>query len=184
MPRPRASASAARTRGKRTGQRGKKKARLGSRADKGLEIFSVNEKVCFGKQRSQYSERTTFHYPCSTQTSIADVSIIALSPLLSAADRLSHTRNARYALLIAISPSPHCRKPLPGNGFRVFFNFCGFQNTLFLKVSAAPASHPPYTADGFLISAPPLCRAGYSVKQNTASPPQVRSTSSCLETDP
>ncbi|CAI8692123.1 hypothetical protein EMIT0111MI5_160053 [Burkholderia sp. IT-111MI5] len=26
-----------------------------------MEIFSVNEKVCFGKQRSQYSERTTFH---------------------------------------------------------------------------------------------------------------------------
>ncbi|CAM2165487.1 hypothetical protein BLAT2472_10127 [Burkholderia latens] len=42
---------------------GQKKARLGSRADKGLEIFSVNEKVCFGKQRSQYSERTSFHYP-------------------------------------------------------------------------------------------------------------------------
>jgi hypothetical protein len=32
-----------------------KKARLGSRADKGLEIFFVNEKVCFGKQNFQYS---------------------------------------------------------------------------------------------------------------------------------
>ena len=32
-----------------------KKARLGSRADKGLEIFSVNEKVCFGKQRFKYN---------------------------------------------------------------------------------------------------------------------------------
>jgi hypothetical protein len=30
--------------------RGKKKARLEGRADKGLEIFFVNEKVCFGKQ--------------------------------------------------------------------------------------------------------------------------------------
>jgi hypothetical protein len=40
-----------------------KKARLGSRADKGLEIFSVNEKVCFGKQNPQYSETTSFHYP-------------------------------------------------------------------------------------------------------------------------
>lgn len=32
-----------------------KKARLESRADKGLEIFFVNEKVCFGKQRFQYN---------------------------------------------------------------------------------------------------------------------------------
>ncbi|MEC5405154.1 hypothetical protein VOM14_06155 [Paraburkholderia sp. MPAMCS5] len=35
--------------------RGQKKARLGSRADKGLEIFFVNEKVCFEKQNFQYS---------------------------------------------------------------------------------------------------------------------------------
>ena len=34
---------------------GEKKARLGSRADKGLEIFFVNEKVRFGKQKFQYS---------------------------------------------------------------------------------------------------------------------------------
>ncbi|WP_321787832.1 hypothetical protein, partial [Burkholderia pyrrocinia] len=79
-----------------------KKARLGSRADKGLEIFSVNEKVCFGKQRSQYNERTTFHYPCPTQTSIAKASIIALPPPRPAADRLSRSRNVRYALLTAI----------------------------------------------------------------------------------
>jgi hypothetical protein len=26
------------------------------RADKGLEIFFVNEKVCFGKQRFEYSQ--------------------------------------------------------------------------------------------------------------------------------
>ncbi|ABO53932.1 hypothetical protein Bcep1808_0921 [Burkholderia vietnamiensis G4] len=43
-----------------------------------MEIFSVNEKVCFGKQRLQYNEITSFHYPCSAQTSIADVSIIGL----------------------------------------------------------------------------------------------------------
>jgi len=30
---------------------GQKKARLKGRADKGLEIFFVNEKVCFGKQQ-------------------------------------------------------------------------------------------------------------------------------------
>jgi hypothetical protein len=35
--------------------RGRKKARLGSRADKGLEIFFVNEKVRFEKQNFQYS---------------------------------------------------------------------------------------------------------------------------------
>jgi hypothetical protein len=34
---------------------GQKKARLKGRADKGLEIFFVNEKVCFGKQQLQYS---------------------------------------------------------------------------------------------------------------------------------
>ncbi|WP_221174931.1 hypothetical protein, partial [Burkholderia pseudomallei] len=38
-----------------------KKARPESRADKGLEIFSVNEKVCFGKQKPQYNELTPFH---------------------------------------------------------------------------------------------------------------------------
>ncbi|WP_216611006.1 hypothetical protein, partial [Burkholderia thailandensis] len=38
-----------------------KKARPESRADKGLEIFSVNEKVCFGKQKLQYNELTPFH---------------------------------------------------------------------------------------------------------------------------
>jgi hypothetical protein len=32
-----------------------KKARLKGRADKGLEIFFVNEKVCFGKQQLKYS---------------------------------------------------------------------------------------------------------------------------------
>jgi hypothetical protein len=41
---------------------GQKKARLGSRADKGLEIFSVNEKVCFEKQKSQYSDLGTVDY--------------------------------------------------------------------------------------------------------------------------
>ncbi|WP_232105994.1 hypothetical protein, partial [Burkholderia pseudomallei] len=40
---------------------GQKKARPESRADKGLEIFSVNEKVCFGKQKPQYNELTPFH---------------------------------------------------------------------------------------------------------------------------
>jgi hypothetical protein len=34
---------------------GEKKARLASRADKGLEIFFVNEKVRFEKQNFQYS---------------------------------------------------------------------------------------------------------------------------------
>ncbi|WP_232447414.1 hypothetical protein, partial [Burkholderia ubonensis] len=58
--------------------RTEKKARLESRADKGLEIFSVNEKVCFGKQRSQYSDITSFHYPCSAQTSIAEATIMTL----------------------------------------------------------------------------------------------------------
>ena len=37
-----------------------KKARLGSRADKGLEIFFVNEKVRFGKQNFQYSRSCAF----------------------------------------------------------------------------------------------------------------------------
>jgi len=32
-----------------------KKSAANGRADKGLEIFFVNEKVCFGKQRVQYS---------------------------------------------------------------------------------------------------------------------------------
>ncbi|MEK6293917.1 MAG: hypothetical protein V4793_21540 [Paraburkholderia tropica] len=35
--------------------RGQKKSAANGRADKGLEIFFVNEKVCFGKQRVQYS---------------------------------------------------------------------------------------------------------------------------------
>jgi hypothetical protein len=42
--------------------RRQKKARLGSRADKGLEIFFVNEKVCFGKQKFQYSGLTAIDY--------------------------------------------------------------------------------------------------------------------------
>ena len=33
----------------------KKRARLEGRADKGLEIFFVNEKVCFEKQKVQYN---------------------------------------------------------------------------------------------------------------------------------
>jgi hypothetical protein len=43
------------TRGRLPYLRTKKNARLGSRADKGLEIFFVNEKVRFGKQNFQYS---------------------------------------------------------------------------------------------------------------------------------
>jgi hypothetical protein len=39
---------------------GEKKARLGSRADKGLEIFFVNEKVRFGKQKFQYTGSAPF----------------------------------------------------------------------------------------------------------------------------
>lgn len=34
-----------------TERRDKKRARLESRADKGLEIFFINEKVCFEKQK-------------------------------------------------------------------------------------------------------------------------------------
>ncbi|CAN0619035.1 protein of unknown function [Burkholderia multivorans] len=43
-----------------------------------MEIFSVNEKVCFEKQRPQYSELAYFHYSWPAQTSIAETSIIAL----------------------------------------------------------------------------------------------------------
>jgi len=39
-----------------------KKARLRSRADKGLEIFFVNEKVCFEKQQLQYNGSTHCNY--------------------------------------------------------------------------------------------------------------------------
>jgi hypothetical protein len=38
-----------------------KKKRSQGRADKGLEIFFVNEKVCFGKQPLQYSRRVLAH---------------------------------------------------------------------------------------------------------------------------
>ncbi|MGA9911753.1 MAG: hypothetical protein WBR17_04345, partial [Paraburkholderia sp.] len=48
-----------------------KKARLGSRADKGLEIFFVNEKVCFGKQRFQYSGLDEIDYSHNQQSSVA-----------------------------------------------------------------------------------------------------------------
>jgi hypothetical protein len=47
-------------RGIREARRPQKKARLEGRADKGLEIFFVNEKVCFGKQKLQYSGRMRF----------------------------------------------------------------------------------------------------------------------------
>ncbi|SEA19211.1 hypothetical protein SAMN05192564_101617 [Paraburkholderia sartisoli] len=36
-------------------RRDKKRARLEGRADKGLEIFFINEKVCFEKQKFEYS---------------------------------------------------------------------------------------------------------------------------------
>ena len=48
-----------------------KKARLEGRADKGLEIFFVNEKVCFGKQNFQYSCSVTIDYSHNQQPSIA-----------------------------------------------------------------------------------------------------------------
>ncbi|CAG9251045.1 hypothetical protein BDI4_290148 [Burkholderia diffusa] len=73
-----------------------------------MEIFSVNEKVCFGKQRSQYSERTSFHYPCSTQTSIADVSIIAPGLLPPASECLSRSRNVHDTLYAVLSTFSAC----------------------------------------------------------------------------
>ncbi|AEA59603.1 hypothetical protein bgla_1g09180 [Burkholderia gladioli BSR3] len=41
-----------------------------------MEIFSVNEKVCFGKQRPQYSDCIARHYRWSSQTSIVEASTI------------------------------------------------------------------------------------------------------------
>jgi hypothetical protein len=55
---------------------GTKKARLGSRADKGLEIFFVNEKVCFGKQKPEYKAGLSENWRRSRQSSIAAPSTI------------------------------------------------------------------------------------------------------------
>jgi uncharacterized membrane protein len=82
-----------------------------------LEIFSVNEKVCFGKQRSQYSERTSFHYPCCTQTSIAEASIIALRPRARASERLSRSRNDEHAIAITATLAAP-QRTLVAQGFR------------------------------------------------------------------
>jgi hypothetical protein len=59
-----------------------KKARLGSRADKGLEIFFVNEKVCFGKQRFQYSGLDDIDYSHNQQSSVAIATTIIFYDLL------------------------------------------------------------------------------------------------------
>ncbi|MDR5756368.1 hypothetical protein [Caballeronia sp. LZ035] len=73
-----------------------KKARLGSRADKVWRSFSVNEKVCFGKQNTQYSDAPRTNYLHKTQTSLSDLSTIQLGKLFVASARqfVSFMRNA------------------------------------------------------------------------------------------
>jgi hypothetical protein len=48
-----------------------KNGRVVRRPDKGLEIFFVNEKVCFGKQRFQYSGLDEIDYSHNQQSSVA-----------------------------------------------------------------------------------------------------------------
>jgi hypothetical protein len=60
------------------GKRRAKKARLGSRADKGLEIFFVNEKVCFGKQRLKYIAEASDDLRRNRQSSIADTTTMSI----------------------------------------------------------------------------------------------------------
>jgi hypothetical protein len=55
-----------------------KKARLGSRADKGLEIFFGNEKVCFEKQKGQYIPEFSDDLPHNRQSSIALTTTIGI----------------------------------------------------------------------------------------------------------
>ena len=106
---------------------GQKKARPGSRADKVWRSFSVNEKVCFGKQKPKYSDAARINYPQKPQTSVSNISTIRFRTFPVAFSPSIHVAHAqrrlvdtfRHATLIAdkslfikknMRPGDHCRR--------------------------------------------------------------------------
>ncbi|WP_250501818.1 hypothetical protein [Caballeronia sp. AZ7_KS35] len=114
---------------------GQKKARPGSRADKVWRSFSVNEKVCFGKQRRQYNDAARIHYPQKQQTSVSNISTIAfpeVSRCFLAAIRVAHAQ--RHLVDTASLTTLFADKPLYIKKNTRSVDHCRIHNDLLWKL--------------------------------------------------